>query len=440
MIDVRALEATEVNPQTGMTFADEYRRSLKNRGDDPAWVDKILALNQKRRQIITQQEGLRAQQNKVGEEVARKKRNKEDASEILQQMQGISAQVKALDQDVAKAEQELSDVVMRLPNKVHSSVPVGESAEDNLLVRAAGVKRAFDFNAKEHWELGEKLGVLDFERAGKVTGARFAFLRGGAAQLERGLIQFMMDLHSREHGYEEMIPPFIANSQSFTGTGQFPKFKDDVFHLEGTEYHLIPTAEVPVTNYFAGEILKESDLPVKFVAYSPCFRSEAGSYGKDTRGLIRQHQFNKVELVVFAHPEKSYELHDQLTGHAEKVLQLLELPYRVVNLCTRDIGFGAAKCHDLEVWLPGQKAYREISSCSNFEDFQARRAGIRFKSSDAKSKPQFVHTLNGSGLAIGRTLIAIFENYQQQDGSIQIPRILQPYMGGASSIKADVSN
>jgi seryl-tRNA synthetase len=297
------------------------------------------------------------------------------------------------------------------------------------------VKRTFSFKPKEHFELGEKLGILDFERGGKVAGARFTFLKGAAAQLERALIQFKMDLHSREHGYEEMIPPFIVNSQSFVGTGQFPKFKDDVFHLAGTDYHLIPTAEVPVTNFYAEEILKETDLPIKFVAYSPCFRSEAGSYGKDTRGLIRQHQFNKVELVMFCHPEKSYEMHDQLTGHAEKVLQLLELPYRVMSLCSKDIGFGAAKCHDLEVWLPGQNAYREISSCSNFEDFQARRANIRFKGNDPKSKTQFVHTLNGSGLAIGRTLIAILENYQQEDGTIQIPKALAPYMGGLSVIK-----
>ncbi len=427
MIDIRALEQSE--------YADEYRRSLKNRGDDPHAVDKILTMNKARRQILTQQETLRAQQNKVGEEIARKKRAKEDAAELLVQMQGISTQVKDLEHSVAKAELELNDFVLRLPNKVHSSVPVGTSEEDNLLVRAAGVKRSFDFEAKEHWQIGEKLGILDFERGGKVAGARFTFLRGAAAQLERGLIQFMMDMHSREHGYEEMIPPFVANTQSFVGTSQFPKFKDDVFHLEGTDYHLIPTAEVPVTNYFSGEILKESDLPIKFVAYSPCFRSEAGSYGKDTRGLIRQHQFNKVELVMFAHPEKSYELHELLTSHAEKVLQKLELPYRVVSLCTRDIGFGASKCYDIEVWLPGQKAFREISSCSNFEDFQARRAGIRFKGSDPKAKPQFVHTLNGSGLAIGRTLIAVLENYQQADGSVQIPAVLRPYMGGATSIK-----
>ncbi len=436
MIDVRALEQTGANPQNGLTFAEEYRRSLKNRGEDPHWVDKLLAMNVKRKQIITQQETLRAQQNRFGEEIARKRRAGEDAGELLKQMQGMATQSKELEQQVLKADQELTDVLMRLPNRVHHTVPVGESAEDNLLVRASGVKKVFSFKAKEHWELGEKLGILDFERAGKVTGARFTFLRGAAAQLERALIQFMMNLHAEQHGYEEMIPPFIANSASFVGVGQFPKFKDDVFHLTGTDYHLIPTAEVPVTNFFAGETLKESELPVRFAAYSPCFRSEAGSYGKDTRGLIRQHQFNKVELVMFAHPSQSYECHEQLTGHAEKVLQQLDLPYRVVSLCTRDISFGAAKCHDLEVWLPGQNAYREISSCSNFEDFQARRANIRFKSDASKAKPQFVHTLNGSGLAIGRTLIAVLENYQHEDGSVQVPSALSPYMNGLKVIKA----
>ncbi len=428
MIDVRALEKPEA--------AEDYRRSLKARGDDPSWVDKLTALNQKRRATLTEQETLRSEQNKVGEVIAQKKRAKEDASELLKEMGGIAGRVKELEQKVKEAETELTEMALRLPNRLHPSVPLGEGAEDNVVVRAAGVKKTFSFKAKEHWELGEKLGIIDFERAGKVAGARFAFLKGGAAQLERALIQFKLDLHSREHGYEEMIPPFIANSQSFVGTGQFPKFKEDVFHLEGTDYHLIPTAEVPVTNYYAGEILKEADLPAKFVAYSPCFRSEAGSYGKDTRGLIRQHQFNKVELVQFCHPDKSYEAHDALTGHAEKVLQLLELPYRVMVLCSRDIGFGAAKCYDIEVWLPGQNAFREISSCSNFEDFQARRANIRFKGNEAKAKTQFVHTLNGSGLAIGRTLISILENYQQEDGSIEIPKVLVPYMGGRTTIKA----
>jgi len=434
MIDIKALEKSDVNPATQMTYADEYRKSLRARGEDGRLVDQLLEINSRRKALITEAEAKKAEQNKAGEEIARRKRNKEDASELMKEMQTLSSSVKELEVKAQQVDEEIRQFALRLPNKLNASVPVGESAEDNQLLRSAGVKRQFSFKPKEHWELGEQLGILDFERGGKVTGARFTFLRGAAARLERALIQFMMDLHSNVHGYEEMIPPFIVNSQSFVGTGQFPKFQDDVFHLANTDYHLIPTAEVPVTNYHAEEILKESDLPIKFAAFSPCFRSEAGSYGKDTRGLIRQHQFDKVELMIFAHPEKSYELHDQLTGHAEKVLELLELPYRVMSLCSRDIGFGAAKCHDIEVWLPGQNAFREISSCSNFEDFQARRANIRFRSSEPKAKPQFVHTINGSGLAIGRTLIAILENYQQEDGSIVMPKALKPYLSGLDRI------
>lgn len=434
MIDIKALEKSDVNPATQMTYADEYRRSLKNRGEDPKLLDQLLEINSKRKALITEAESKKAEQNKAGEEIARRKRNKEDASELLTQMQALASVAKELEAKAMLMDEEIKRFALRLPNKLNASVPVGESAEDNQLLKTLGVKRNFSFKAKEHWELGERLGILDFERAGKVTGARFTFLRKGAARLERALIQFMMDVHSNHHGYEEMIPPFIVNSQSFVGTGQFPKFQDDVFHIVNTDYHLIPTAEVPVTNFYAEEILRESDLPAKFAAYSPCFRSEAGSYGKDTRGLIRQHQFNKVELMIYAHPDRSYELHDQLTSHAEKILEQLELPYRVMSLCSRDISFGAAKCHDLEVWLPGQNAYREISSCSNFEDFQARRANIRFRSDGPKAKPQFVHTLNGSGLAVGRTLIAILENYQQEDGSITMPKVLLPYLGGMDRI------
>lgn len=434
MIDIKALEKSDVNPATQLTYADEYRRSLKNRGEDPRLLDQLLELNTKRKALITEAESKKAEQNKAGEEIARMKRNKEDASELLTKMQAIASVAKDLEAKATAMDEEIKQFALRLPNKLNPSVPVGESAEDNQLLKTLGVKKNFSFKTKEHWELGESLGILDFERAGKVTGARFTFLRGAGARLERALIQFMMDLHSNQHGYEEMIPPFMANSQSFYGVGQFPKFQDDVFHLVNTDYHLIPTAEVPVTNFYAEEILKESDLPAKFAAYSPCFRSEAGSYGKDTRGLIRQHQFNKVELMIYAHPDKSYELHDQLTSHAEKVLEQLELPYRVMSLCSRDISFGAAKCHDLEVWLPGQNAYREISSCSNFEDFQARRANIRFRADGPKAKPQFVHTLNGSGLAVGRTLVAILENYQQEDGSVVIPKALKPYMSGMDRI------
>jgi seryl-tRNA synthetase len=316
---------------------------------------------------------------------------------------------------------------------LNASVPVGDSDADNKIIHTWGEPRKFSFKAKEHWEIGEKLGVIDFERAGKVTGARFAFLKKGGARLERALMNFMLDLHTGEHGYTEMLPPFIVNYDSFRGTGQFPKFKQDVFHLTGFDYALIPTAEVPVTNYYREEILDEADLPQSFAAYSPCFRSEAGSYGKDTKGLIRQHQFEKVELMKFAHPSNSYEEHEKLTANAEEVLKRLELPFQRVALCSGDIGFGAAKCYDLNVWLPGQNAYREISSCSNFEDFQARRANIRFKAKGGK--PQFVHTLNGSGLAIGRTLIAILENYQNEDGTVQVPKALVPYMGGLTQIK-----
>jgi seryl-tRNA synthetase len=417
MIDVKALEKEP--------YAGEYRATLKNRGDDPAAVDRILALNQSRKAIITEQETLRSRQNKVGEEIARLKRTQGDAAQLLGEMQTLSAEVKSLEQKVRDAEEELNAFAARLPNKLHATVPVGQGEEDNQLVRARGVKREFSFKPKEHFEIGEALGIIDFERAGKVAGARFAFLRGAAARLERALTQFMLDLHVRDHGYEEILPPFIVNSAALYHTGNFPKFREDVFHLEGTDYHLIPTAEVPITNYYAGETLKESELPIKFAAYSPCFRSEAGSHGRDTRGLIRQHQFDKVEMVMFTHPERSYEMHEQLVGHAEKVLQLLELPYRTMMLCSKDIGFGAAKCYDIEVWLPGQNAYREISSCSNFEDFQARRANIRFKSELPKSKPQFVHTLNGSGLAIGRTVVAILENYQNEDGSVTVPSALK---------------
>jgi len=419
MIDVRSLERPE-----GLA---DYKKALQMRGVDPASADHLVALNNKRKKIITEMEAVRSEQNKVGEEIAKRKRSKQDASDLMGQMQSTAAKVKELDGLAQAADEELKGAALILPNRLHLSVPEGRSAEDNQEVRKEGVPAKFAFKAKEHWELGEKLGILDFDRATKITGARFAVLKGFAAKMERALIQFMMDLHSKEHGYEEMIPPFIVNGTSMVGTGQFPKFRDDVFHLEGHDFHLVPTAEVPVTNYFAGEILKESDLPIQFCAYTPCFRSEAGSYGRDTRGLIRQHQFNKVELVAFAHPEKSYEMHEKLTHHAERVLQLLELPYRVMNLCSKDIGFGAAKCYDLEVWLPGQNLYREISSCSNFEDFQARRANIRFKSGD-KGKPQFVHTLNGSGLAVGRTLIAIMENYQQEDGSIKPPSALNRFL------------
>lgn len=434
MIDIKALEKNEQMNGFGKSYAEAYRESLKNRREDSSLVDQLLSLNSERKALVTQAEQARAEQNRVGLEIAKRKRAGENADELLSEMQKLSSQIKEMTDLSASKEAELNEKLSRLPNMCHHSVPIGQGEENNLEVRRVGEIPKFAFKAKDHIELGEALGIIDFERGGKVTGARFTFLRSAASALERALIQFMMNIHTLEHGYEEMIPPFIVNSQSLFGTGQFPKFREDVFHLENTDYYLVPTAEVPVTNYFAGEVLEESQLPLRFCAYSPCFRSEAGSYGKDTKGLIRQHQFNKVELVTFSHPDRSYEMHEALTSHAERILQKLELPYKLVSLCSGDLGFGAAKCYDLEVWLPGQGKFREISSCSNFEDFQSRRADIRFRPAGVKAKPRFVHTLNGSGLAVGRTLIAIIENYQQEDGSILIPKALQPYMGGRETI------
>lgn len=430
MIDIKLLEKKS---EGGPSYYDEYKQSLINRNASTASLDQVMELNKKRKELITQAETSKANQNKVSGEIAKLKREGKDAGPLIEEMGKLASSVKEMEQKAAEAEEEVTKILLTLPNKLHASVPVGKSEADNKEVKKIGEPTKLPFKAKEHWEIGEKLGILDFERAGKVTGTRFTFLKGAAATLERALIQFFMDLHSQKHGYTEMIPPYMANSASFVGTGQFPKFVDDVFHLTGTDYHLIPTAEVPVTNYYAGEILKEEELPIRFCAYSPCFRSEAGSHGRDTKGLIRQHQFHKVELMVFAHPSQSYELHEQLTSHAEQVLLDLELPFRRMLLSSGDIGFGAAKCYDLEVWLPGAGGYREISSCSNFEDFQARRANIRFRPNGGK--PQFVHTLNGSGLAVGRTLIAILENYQQEDGSVLIPKALQKYMFGQTVIR-----
>lgn len=430
MIDLKLLEG---KTESGSNYLDEYKISLKNRGSSTDILEKILTMAFKRREMIQQAETAKANQNKLSAEVGKLKREGKDVSSVLAELESLKGSVKNLETKAAEVDAEVSQLLLIIPNKPHASVPVGSSEADNQILKTVGEPKKFNFKAKEHFELGEKLNIIDFERAGKVTGARFVFLKGAAARLERALIQYMMDLHSIQHGYIEMIPPFIVNSKSLTGTGQFPKFKDDVFHLDGSDYYLIPTAEVPVTNYYYDEILAEADLPQSFCAYSPCFRSEAGSHGRDTKGLIRQHQFNKVELMTFCHPSVSYEVHEQLTSHAEKVLTELELPYRKTLLCTGDMGFGSAKTYDLEVWLPGQNAYREISSCSNFEDFQARRANIRFKPKDG-GKPQFVHTLNGSGLAVGRTLVAIFENYQNEDGTITIPSALRPYMQNTPKI------
>jgi seryl-tRNA synthetase len=431
VIDLKMLER---KPENGKSYYDDYKQGLINRGASTDILEKIMSLATKRKETLTQAETAKANQNKLSGEVGQMKREGKDASAILAELEKIKSHVKELEVIAASADAEVQDLLLTIPNKPHSSVPIGKSEKDNQIVKTVGEPTQFDFKALEHFEIGEKLGIIDFDRAGKTTGARFSFLKGAAAQMERALIQLMMDVHSTQHGYTEMIPPFIVNSKSLTGTGQFPKFKEDVFHLEGTDYYLIPTAEVPVTNYYYEETLAETDLPKSFCAYSPCFRSEAGSYGKDTKGLIRQHQFNKVELMTFCHPSLSHEVHEQLTSHAEKILSLLELPYRKMLLCTADMGFGSAKTYDLEVWLPGQNAYREISSCSNFEDFQARRANIRFKSKDG-GKPQFVHTLNGSGLAVGRTLVAILENNQRADGSVAIPKALQPYMQNKTEIR-----
>ncbi len=431
MIDLKQLEKKADN---GLSFYDEYKQGLLNRGASLETLEKIMQMASKRKETLTQSETAKAYQNKLSAEVGLLKREGKDASNILAEVDKLKSHVKELEAAATQVDSEVYQLLLTIPNKPHASVPVGKSEKENKIVKTVGELTKFNFKALEHFDLGEKLGIIDFDRAGKTTGARFSFLKGAAAQMERALVQFMMDLHSTYHGYTEMIPPFIVNSKSLIGTGQFPKFKEDVFHLENSDYYLIPTAEVPVTNYFNDETLNETDLPQSFCAYSPCFRSEAGSHGKDTKGLIRQHQFNKVELMTFCHPQKSQEVHEHLTSHAEKVLTELNLPYRKMLLCTGDMGFGSAKTYDLEVWLPGQNTYREISSCSNFEDFQARRANIRFKPKDG-GKPQFVHTLNGSGLAVGRTLVAILENYQQEDGSVEIPQVLRSYMGNKTSIK-----
>jgi seryl-tRNA synthetase len=419
MLDLKAVTA---NPE-------KFKKSLSDRQGDPTEIDRVLAINDERKKLITKSETLKALQNKVNQEIGLLKKNKGDARVLLEQMKELSVEVKRLEVECGVVDENVRELLMRLPNICHESVPVGASLDDNKQVRIWGEKPEIDMaKPLEHGELGEKLGVLDFVRASRVTGARFTFVKSYAAKLERALINFMLDTHTNEHGYTEMIPPFIVNRDSLKGTGQLPKFEEDLFKLENSEYFLIPTSEVPVTNYFREEILNENQLPIAFAAYSPCFRAEAGSYGKDTKGLIRQHQFNKVEIVRFSHPSNSYEQLELLTSHAEKILQKLELHYRVMALSTGDIGFGSAKTYDLEVWLPGQKAYREISSCSCFDDFQARRANIRFKPTGG-GKPEFVHTLNGSGLAVGRTLVAILENGQQPDGSVLIPKALQSYCG-----------
>ncbi len=403
----------------------------------PVELGLFLTLEGKRRDIIGQVEALRSEKNRFSREIGEIKKQGGAVSPLVERMGQVSELARELEAALKGIEEELAGIVMTIPNMPHESVVVGRGAEDNPIVRTWGEKPVLDFTPRPHWEIGEELDILDFPRGAKIAGARFTLYRGLGARLERALINFMLDLHTARHGYLEMLPPFIVNRESMTGTGQLPKFEEDLFRLSGTEYFLIPTAEVPITNIHRGEILDEEALTINYVACSPCFRSEAGSYGKDTRGLIRQHQFNKVELVKFSRPEQSSQEHEKLTAQAEEVLKRLGLPYRVVSLCSADLGFSAAKTYDLEVWLPHQGGYREISSCSNFGDFQARRADIRFRR-EKTGKVEFVHTLNGSGLAVGRTLVAILENYQQADGSVRIPEVLRPYFGpdGPKEIRA----
>jgi seryl-tRNA synthetase len=412
----------------------EVKEKLQHRGEDLTDLGAFEELDSKRRELISQTEELKSKRNEVSQQVAVLKREKKDADHLIAEMREVGDNVKALDEELRSVEERLHQLLLSIPNVPHETVPVGETEDDNVEVRTWGEVPEFTFEAKPHWDLATDLELLDFERAAKVTGSRFVFYKGLGARLERALINFMLNLHIDEHGYEEILPPYMVNRASMTGTGQLPKFEEDAFLIEKEDYFLIPTSEVPVTNLHRDEILKGDQLPVSYAAYSTCFRSEAGSAGRDTRGLIRQHQFNKVELVRFVKPEDSYDELEKLTGHAEKVLQLLGLPYRVMSMCTGDLGFTAAKKYDIEVWLPSYGTYREISSCSNFEGFQARRANIRFRR-ETNGKPEHVHTLNGSGLAIGRTVAAILENYQQEDGSIVIPEVLRPYMGNRSVIK-----
>lgn len=425
MLDVKLLRAN----------LQEIKQKLAHRGEDLTDFDQFEELDAKRRELIVKVEELKGKRNEVSRQVAALKREKKDADHLIKEMREVGEEIKTLDESLRTVEASLERIMLSIPNIPHESVPVGETEDDNVEVRKWGEVPEFSFEAKPHWEIADQLEILDFERAGKVTGSRFVFYKGLGARLERALFNFMLDFHVDEYGYTEVLPPYMVNRTSMTGTGQLPKFEEDAFKIREEDYFLIPTAEVPVTNMHRDEILAADELPINYAAFSACFRSEAGSAGRDTRGLIRQHQFNKVELVKFVKPEDSYEELEKLTSQAEKVLQLLGLPYRVMSMCTGDLGFTAAKKYDIEVWIPSQNTYREISSCSNFEAFQARRANIRFRR-EAKGKPEHVHTLNGSGLAVGRTVAALLENYQQEDGSVVIPEILRPYMGNREVIKA----
>ena len=406
--------------------------AIANRGEVIDW-DSLMALDDRRKEDLLAIEALRHQRNVASEEIAKMKKEGRAADQPMDAMRAVGQQIKTLDSRLTDTQAQIEAILMRIPNPPHASVPVGKDENDNPEIKSVGAPPSFAFAPAAHWDIGERLGLLDFKRAARITGARFPLYFGAGARLERALINFMLDRHTGVHGYTEVLPPFMVNRQSMTHTGQLPKFETDLFKLEGWDYYLIPTAEVPVTNIYHGEILAEDQLPVYYTAYTPCFRSEAGSHGKDTRGLIRQHQFNKVELVKFVLPESSYAELERLLKDAETILELLELPYRVVTLCTGDLGFSSAKTYDIEVWMPAQGVYREISSCSNFEDFQARRGNIRYRPRGQKGT-RFVHTLNGSGLAVGRTLAALLENFQQADGSVQIPKALRPYMNGQEKL------
>lgn len=414
------------------TDFETVAQKLATRGVSEDSLNHLKELDEKRRQLLVSSEELKAERNLSSAAIAQAKRNKEDASQQIAEMQKMSADIKAIDAELAEIDEKVTEIITVLPNTPHDSVPVGADEDDNVEIRRWGTPREFDFEIKAHWDLGEDLDILDWERGAKVTGARFLFYKNLGARLERALYNFMLDEHAKE-GYQEIITPYMVNHDSMFGTGQYPKFKEDTFELKDSNFVLIPTAEVPLTNYYRGEILDGKVLPINFTAMSPSFRSEAGSAGRDTRGLIRLHQFHKVEMVKFAKPEESYEELEKMTANAENILQKLNLPYRVLALCTGDMGFSAAKTYDLEVWIPAQNTYREISSCSNTEDFQARRAQIRYRD-EADGKVKLLHTLNGSGLAVGRTVAAILENYQNEDGSVTIPEVLRPYMGGAEII------
>lgn len=424
MLDIKYLRAN----------FEEVKAKLQHRGEDLSEFDRFEELDQKRRELLVKTEELKSKRNEVSGQISVLKREKKNADDLIVQMREVGDNIKALDEELRVVEEDLQHILYTIPNIPHESVPVGDTEEENIEIRKWGEIPQFTFEAKAHWDLATGLDIIDFERAAKVTGSRFVFYKGLGAKLERALISFMLDLHTEEHGYKEILPPYMVNRDSMTGTGQLPKFEEDAFLIESNDYFLIPTAEVPVTNMHRDEILSADELPIKYAAYSACFRSEAGSAGRDTRGLIRQHQFNKVELVKFVKPEDSYTELEKLTNDAERVLQLLKLPYHVLSMCTGDLGFTAAKKYDIEVWIPSQGIYREISSCSNFEGFQARRANIRFRR-ESNAKPEHVHTLNGSGLAIGRTVAAILENYQQEDGSVIIPEVLRPYMRNRDVIK-----